>query len=87
MDVLGVVCALITLYIVLIVIRVVLSYFPLDPNGGAAAAAGFIYFLTDPILRPLRRAIPPVRLGSVALDLSTMIVIFGLIIIQNIIGC
>lgn len=36
----------------------------------------------QPVLRPLRSAIPPVRLGAAALDLSPLILIFGLRILQ-----
>ncbi len=32
----------------------------------------------DPILRPLRNAIPPLRLGGAALDLSPLVLIIGL---------
>jgi YggT family protein len=36
----------------------------------------------QPVLRPLRSALPPVRMGAAALDLSPLILIFGLRIIQ-----
>lgn len=39
----------------------------------------------QPVLRPLRSALPPLRLGAAALDLSPLVLIFGLIIIQAII--
>ena len=37
--------------------------------------------LTEPVLGPLRRALPPVRLGGMGLDLSPMIVLLGIEII------
>ena len=46
-----------------------------------ATVAGFLYMITDPVLTPLRRVIPPLRLGNVALDLSAIIVIIGFQII------
>ena len=36
----------------------------------------------QPVLRPLRSALPPVRMGVAALDLSPLVLIFGLRIIQ-----
>lgn len=39
----------------------------------------------QPVLRPLRSAIPPLRLGMAALDLSPLILIIGLRIIQGLI--
>ena len=62
-----------------------LSWFPLDPNGFMATVAGFLYMLTDPVLGPLRRMLPAVRLGSVALDLSPIVVIIGIQILIGII--
>lgn len=41
----------------------------------------FIRGITEPIYRPLRKVIPAVRLGDVMLDLSPLIVIFGIRII------
>jgi YggT family protein len=79
-----IVCDLITLYVILIVVRIVLTWFPLDPDGALATIAGFLFAITDPILGPLRRAIPPIRLGSAAIDLSPIIVLIGLQILQRI---
>ena len=38
----------------------------------------------DPVLAPIRRVLPPVRLGGVHLDLSPFILIFGLQILIGI---
>jgi len=81
----GFVCLALTIYLVLIFARILLSWFPLDPNGGAAVVAGFLYMVTDPVLGPLRRAIPGIRIGNVMLDLSPIIVIIGIQVIQGII--
>lgn len=34
--------------------------------------------MIEPILRPIRAVVPPVRVGGAALDLSPLILIFGL---------
>ena len=81
----AIVCVLLQLYLIAIFVRIVLSWFPLDPNGFMATVAGFLYMVTDPVLGPLRRAIPGLRLGSVALDLSPIIVIIGINILRGII--
>ena len=36
-----------------------------------------VYSVTDPPIKALRRVIPPLRLGSFALDLSFLIVMIG----------
>lgn len=79
------ICLLITIYVIVIVVRIVLTWFPLDPDGGMAAVAGFLFMLTDPVLAPVRRVLPPVRIGSVALDLSAIIVLIGLQVLQIVI--
>ena len=45
--------------------------------------AEFVYSITDPPLRALRRVIPPLRLGSVSLDLAFLILILGVQILIN----
>ncbi|MEM9201201.1 MAG: YggT family protein [Actinomycetota bacterium] len=79
-----IVCYFLLFYLLAIFARIVLSWFPLDPNGAMATVAGFLFMLTDPVLGPLRRNIPALRLGSIALDLSPIIVIIGVQIIMGI---
>ena len=80
-----VVCWLLILYLVAILVRILLSWFPLDPDGFWATIGGLLYMITDPVLAPLRRVIPPLRLGNVALDLSAIVAIIGIQILQTII--
>ena len=44
------------------------------PSGAVAALLEIAYSVTDPPLRALRRVIPPLRLGSFALDLAFIVV-------------
>ncbi|MDC0359620.1 YggT family protein [Acidimicrobiales bacterium] len=78
-----IVCTALLLYLIAVFGRIILSWFPLDPNGFGATIAGFLYMVTDPVLGPLRRYIPPLRIGAVALDLSSIIVIFGISILRS----
>jgi YggT family protein len=45
------------------------------PSGAVAAILEIAYSVTDPPLRALRRVLPPLRLGSFALDLAFIVVI------------
>ena len=45
------------------------------PSGAVAALLEIAYSVTDPPLRALRRVLPPLRLGSFALDLAFIVVI------------
>lgn len=47
------------------------------PSGPILVLANGIYSLTDPPLRALRRVIPPLRLGGVALDLGFLVLIIA----------
>lgn len=77
-----------------VLILIVLGRFAVDmvqsfargwrPQGASLVLASSIYAVTDPIMNPLRRLIPPLRLGGIALDLSSMILIFGLVILESI---
>ena len=77
---------LIYVYIALIIIRVVLSYFQRMPyNRYLSAFVGFVEDVTNPYLGVFRRFIPPVRLGPAALDLTPIIATFVLIIVGGIV--
>ncbi len=74
-------CYLVQLYVLVIFVRVVLSWFPISPGGLMASAHSFVLRLTEPILGPVRRALPPVRIGAMGLDLSPIIVLLFIQII------
>jgi YggT family protein len=63
--------ALVLFYIIAIFGVIVLSWFPQEPSGPGYRLFVALRRITDPVLDPLRRVIPPV--GGV-LDLSPMIV-------------
>ncbi len=48
-----------------------------SPRGPILVVLEVVYSITDPPVKALRRVIPPLRLGSVALDLSFLIVLIG----------
>ncbi len=46
-----------------------------SPSGPLLVLLEIVYSITDPPIKALRRFIPPLRIGSVALDLSFIIVL------------
>jgi YggT family protein len=82
-----VLCVLLQLYLLALFARILLSWFPVSPGGAMASVVSFLYSITEPILGPLRRAIPPVRFGAAAIDLSPLIVLIGLELLMNAVGC
>ena len=82
-DVAGYVNTLFLVYIVLIFIRIVMTWIPRIPyNPALNAVLGFVRDVTDPYLNLFRRVLPRVRLGPAALDLSPMVGIFVLVVAQ-----
>lgn len=55
------------------------------PSGVLLVIAETVFTLTDPPLRFLRRYIRPLRIGSVALDLSFMVLFFAILIVVNVV--
>jgi YggT family protein len=68
-------------YIVVIFVRVILSWFPISPGSPFAAVYRFVYALTEPVLGPIRRVMPGIGVGGMGLDLSPIIVLLALQII------
>ena len=56
------------------------------PSGPLAVVAEIIFTATDPPLRLLRRYIRPVKLGSVALDLSYTLLFLVIIVLLSVVG-
>jgi YggT family protein len=80
-------CTALQLYVLLIFLRIVLSWFPVSPDSAMASVARWLIAITEPVLGPVRRAMPPVRMGGMGLDLSPIIVVFGLQLIVLPIVC
>ena len=82
--VLGLLIIALWLYFILLIGRLILDYIQMfarswRPHGPVLVLAEIIYTATDPPLRALRKIIPPLRIGSISLDLSFLVL---LILIQ-----
>jgi YggT family protein len=68
------VCIAIQLYLLIVLVRIIMSWFP--PTPGTTYAQIFEVFdrLTEPVLAPIRAVLPPVRIGMAGLDLSPIVV-------------
>ena len=85
-DVADYVNTLILVYLVLIFIRIIMSWIPRMPyNRVLDFVLTFVKDVTDPYLNLFRRFIPPVRLGPGALDLSPIVATFVLLIVGSIV--
>jgi YggT family protein len=77
---------LIWLYILVLFARAVLSWFPAPPGSALQRVIMVLDRLTEPVLAPVRRLIPPVRIGGGGIDLSIMLVLFALFILIRVIA-
>jgi YggT family protein len=85
-DVASYVDALFLVYIILIFVRILLSWIPRMPyNPTLSAIVNFIHEVTDPYLNLFRRVLPPVGGGGFALDLSPIIAVFVLLILRAVV--
>jgi len=86
----------IILFVLWVAVLVLIARFVLDwvqmlarhwrPSGVIAVLCEGIYSITDPPLRAIRGVIPPLRLGAAMLDLSPMILLIGIFILQRIVA-
>jgi YggT family protein len=85
-DVADYVAALFLVYLILILIRVLMSWIPRMPyNPALRAVLDFIVETTDPYLNLFRRIIPPIGGGGFGLDLSPMIGIIVLLVLRGLV--
>lgn len=73
-----VVCALLTTYLIVLFARAILSWLP-PSSGGLATVTRVLFDLTEPVLAPLRRIVPPTGM----FDLSFLILVIGISVLRN----
>ena len=66
-----------TVYLWIIIARALLSWVNPDPSNPIVR---FLYRVTEPVLRPVRRRLPTLAMG---LDLSPLVVILGIYLLQE----
>jgi len=79
------------IYLLLLIGRLIFSWIQAfsrswQPRGPVLVVAETVMTATDPPLKFLSRFIPVLRLGSVALDLSFMVLFFVVLLLINAVG-
>ena len=79
-----------TIYLVVLVGRMIFGWIQVfarewRPSGIILVIAEGIFTATDPPLKFLRRFIPPLRLGMVAMDLSFMVLFIVVLILLEVV--
>jgi len=70
---------ILTIYMIILAGRAVLSWFPVQHGTFLASLNSLLLDLTEPVLRPVRRVIPPAGM----LDTSFIVVFFVLVIARS----
>jgi YggT family protein len=81
---------LLTIYLVVLIGRMIFGWIQVfarewRPSGIVLVVAEGIFTATDPPLKFLRRFIPPLRLGMVAMDLSFMVLFIVILILREVV--
>jgi len=73
-------CQLLLVYMVVLFGRAILSWFPIQPGTIWASIGNVLIQLTEPVLAPLRRMIPPMGM----FDVSFLVLFLGIQIIRTV---
>jgi YggT family protein len=91
MSIKSIILQLLTLFEIALFIRLIFDYIRIfarnwRPNALVMALFDVIYSVTEPAMSFVRRFIPPLRVGGVALDLSFIVLIFAINTLQKLIS-
>jgi YggT family protein len=76
-------CDLLTLYWLILFATAISSWLP-PPRYGSPlrAVASFLHAVTEPVLRPVRRLLPPVGTGAIRIDLAFIVVLIFVVVLH-----
>lgn len=76
-------CLGLQLYWLAVIAWVILSWIQVSSMHPLARVTVFLDRIIYPVVLPLRRVLPPLRLGGMMLDLSPIVLIIGISILQG----
>jgi YggT family protein len=88
----GVLCIVITTYTVILFAKVIVSWavlfgFRTPISGPMRVVFDLLDDVTEPVLRPLRALIPPIRAGGMGLDISVIVAFVILAVLRTALNC
>ena len=81
------ICILLTVYWVILFARIILSWITPPMSGIGRTLYDIVHDLTEPVLKLVRGLLPPIRMGTVGLDLSPIVVFIALAVIRRALNC
>ena len=80
----GILANIVLAAIFALIVRIILDWVQVPAGHPVGRLRTALASVTDPMLVPLRRLIPPVRLGAVALDVSVIVLLVALQILYGV---
>jgi YggT family protein len=77
---------IVEIYLYVLIVRIILSWFPISTGSPFMPVVKVLSAVTDPVLNPLRRILPPFRVGGMGIDLSPMVLCLVLVILLQILA-
>lgn len=74
----GLICTVLNLYSLAVLIWVILSWVRVPSTHPLGRVTVFLDRIIYPVILPIRRVVPPLRLGGGALDLSPIVLLLGI---------
>jgi YggT family protein len=68
-----------------LVAAVVVSWFPADPGAALESLRRGLVAVTEPIVEPVRRLAPPVRAGSLSIDVAPLVLLVVVTVVRGLI--
>ena len=78
-----IICTILRVYLLVLVARAITSFFPVTPGTTFAQIVDVLYKLTEPVLGPVRKIIPPLGM----FDMSFLVVVIGIQVFSAVVGC
>lgn len=75
MNVFNILAFIVEAYVVVLIARALLSWLPARPGTAFYRIVRVLDLVTEPVLRPIRRVLPPIRAGGMGIDLSIIVVV------------
>ncbi len=75
-------CIFILLFNFIFLLRLVLSFFPLREETLASSVRGWTVALTDPVVLPIQRRVPPLPGAMAGFGIAHLLVLVGLAILD-----
>ncbi|MBT8166495.1 MAG: YggT family protein [Acidimicrobiia bacterium] len=82
----GILANVVLVLIFALIVRIILDWVQVPSGHPVGRLRTTLASFTDPLLMPLRRLIPPIRMGAVALDVSVIVLLVALNILYGVLS-